>query len=437
MGINPRVLSSRWSRAAVGAAAGGVMLLAAALPAQAASLSAAQISAITSLLSSFNVDSTTITNVQTMLSGGTSSSTPSGSTGGFTGATIGYLRQGDHGQGVCVLHAILAADPSVSISISANDSTGDCPFGPLTASALKGFQKKHGIAAVGFVGPQTLAALEAELQANPLTTENDGGVALSTGSTTPWGGIRTDGGRICAIIPPGHLIAPGWLKHNGGAPVVPTCQVLPPGILQHLGGGMGGGGSSTSTTLAISNVGTTGITSSGATIGWMTNLGATSQVDYGTTTSYGNSTSLNTSLVTSHSVALSGLTASTQYHFRVDSTLGSQSATSTDMTFTTAASADITAPVISSINTTGVSSTTATVNWTTNESATSKVYYSTSNPINLGTALTQSVSGMTTSHSVVLPNLASSTTYFYVVESADASSNTATSSQQSFSTPAS
>ena len=33
-------------------------------------------------------------------------------------------------------------------------------------------------------------------------------------------------------------------------------------------------------------------------------------VEYGTTTSYGSSSTLNTSIVTSHSVALSGLTAS-------------------------------------------------------------------------------------------------------------------------------
>jgi chitodextrinase len=106
------------------------------------------------------------------------------------------------------------------------------------------------------------------------------------------------------------------------------------------GGGTGGP--------AISSVGTTSVTSSGATIAWTTDVGSTSQVDYGLTTSYGTTTALNSTLVTSHSVALSGLAASTTYHFRVHSTnSGGTQSTSGDFSFATPAGVDTTPPTIS------------------------------------------------------------------------------------------
>src|SRR5262249_43380840 len=65
-----------------------------------------------------------------------------------------------------------------------------------------------------------------------------------------------------------------------------------------------------------------------------------SQVDYGTTVSYGSSSPLNPALVTSHSVALSGLTPSTLYHYRVRSRDASGGLTvSSDFTFRTASAA--------------------------------------------------------------------------------------------------
>jgi hypothetical protein len=59
-------------------------------------------------------------------------------------------------------------------------------------------------------------------------------------------------------------------------------------------------------------------------------------VEYGLTTVYGNSSSLNTSLVTIHSVVLSGLSAGNTYHYRVKSKDASANqATSADYSFTT------------------------------------------------------------------------------------------------------
>lgn len=67
----------------------------------------------------------------------------------------------------------------------------------------------------------------------------------------------------------------------------------------------------------ISEVKVNNISFSSATITWATNESATSQVEYGTTISYGFSTSLNSSLITNHSVNLANLNKKTLYHFRV------------------------------------------------------------------------------------------------------------------------
>ena len=91
-------------------------------------------------------------------------------------------------------------------------------------------------------------------------------------------------------------------------------------------------------TPVISAVNASNITYYGATIQWTTNVASNSQVEYGLTTSYGNTTSVDPNFVTSHSVILSNLTASTLYHYRVKSTEAAGYQTvSSDYTFTTAA----------------------------------------------------------------------------------------------------
>lgn len=86
------------------------------------------------------------------------------------------------------------------------------------------------------------------------------------------------------------------------------------------------------TEVVISNIQVTNVTTSGATITWTTNIPATSRVIYdtvshvgtgGATTGtkpnydYANSSVIDNTKVTSHSVTLSGLSANTQYFFRV------------------------------------------------------------------------------------------------------------------------
>jgi hypothetical protein len=67
---------------------------------------------------------------------------------------------------------------------------------------------------------------------------------------------------------------------------------------------------------AISGISTS--TSAGqATITWITDQPSSSQVNYGLTASYGSSSPVNSSLVTSHSVTLNTLIPDTNYHFQV------------------------------------------------------------------------------------------------------------------------
>ena len=89
----------------------------------------------------------------------------------------------------------------------------------------------------------------------------------------------------------------------------------------------------------ITVVSSSNFTVSGATITWSTNEAATTQVRYGLTEEYDSSTTEVTSLVTSHSVNLTGLKAGKTYHYQVISKdAANNQAVSTDATFKTAAS---------------------------------------------------------------------------------------------------
>src|SRR5690348_15675804 len=76
---------------------------------------------------------------------------------------------------------------------------------------------------------------------------------------------------------------------------------------------------STPISLLVSNVSAGDVNGSSAVVTWMTNLPSTSQVEYGTSASYGSMTPLDSTSVTSHSVFVSGLKPGIVYHYRVHS----------------------------------------------------------------------------------------------------------------------
>jgi len=96
---------------------------------------------------------------------------------------------------------------------------------------------------------------------------------------------------------------------------------------------------------------------------------------------------------------------------------------------------DTTAPVISDIVATSTTATTTQIKWLTNEKANSKVWYSISTPVVAATSTAAvSSSDYVLNHSIALSGLTASTTYYYLVTSADKSGNTATATEKSFTT---
>ena len=183
-------------------------------------------------------------------------------------------------------------------------------------------------------------------------------------------------------------------------------------------------------TPVISNVQATAISASGATITWTTTTPASSQVLYGTTAAYGSSTTAVSTLVTSHSVTLTGLNAGTPYDFAAVSVdAKSNSVTSTNYTFTTLTGT----PVISNVQATAISGSGATITWTTTTPASSQVLYGTTAAYGSSTT---AVSTLVTSHSVTLTGLNAGTPYDFAAVSVDAKSNSVTSSNYTFTTVA-
>lgn len=185
---------------------------------------------------------------------------------------------------------------------------------------------------------------------------------------------------------------------------------------------------SDTTTLVISSVRTSSITSSSVTVSWTTNKASDSQVEYGTSLTYGNSTPPSATLQTSHSVTVLGLQASTLYHYRVKSRdTGDNLATSSDFGFTTASAAsEISFDQISLSN---VGNSSVTIDWTTNKPTTGLVQYGSSTLDNMAPdSLT------VTRHATVLNGLIPSTVYHYRVTATDGSNNTVTSSILMFKT---
>jgi regulation of enolase protein 1 (concanavalin A-like superfamily) len=135
--------------------------------------------------------------------------------------------------------------------------------------------------------------------------------------------------------------APWWLNYSAGNVYYTADSQIWPLFKQHalnMTAKIGGGGGTDSTAPVITNVASSNVTHASAVITWTTNEASNSRVEYGTTTSYGNQTSLDAYLVTSHSESITGLQASTLYHYRVRSSdLAGNQAVSSDQTFTTAA----------------------------------------------------------------------------------------------------
>jgi Purple acid Phosphatase, N-terminal domain len=202
-------------------------------------------------------------------------------------------------------------------------------------------QKENGLEQVGSVGPRTRQLLNRLLGDNSIAFEHD-----NKGNNKGDGG-RGEDRRPCAVVPPGHMIAPGWLKkHDGERPIVPLCQTLPRGIETKLDGDNND-----------------------------------------------------------------------------DKNEHEQRSTTT---------VDIIAPTIIGLSATSTASTTASVTWSTNEEASSILWYSATTPLNTSSAIRLDNSTRKTAHSYNLTGLTASTTYYYLVKVSDKSGNSSITTESSF-----
>lgn len=190
------------------------------------------------------------------------------------------------------------------------------------------------------------------------------------------------------------------------------------------------------TSLTISNVAAGAVGQTGATVTWSTNTASTSRVGYAVfpSTSY-IFTVLNSSPVTSHSVALTGLSAGTKYNFIAESVGGSPSATvdSSVSNFTTAAPTPIS---ITAVAATNLMPSSATITWTTDQNSSSQVLYAISPSVTFQSTAVADAGGVT-SHSITLSGLQANTPYNFEVKSVSTSNSsvTSTSAMQQFVTP--
>jgi parallel beta-helix repeat protein len=108
----------------------------------------------------------------------------------------------------------------------------------------------------------------------------------------------------------------------------PISSVIPPSIPSN--------STPDTTPPTVSSSLTSGLASNGATISFTTSEPSTTQVEYGQTASYGNLTTLDSSLTTIHTVTISNLNPNTAYHYRVITKDNSNNQTiSGDQAFTT------------------------------------------------------------------------------------------------------
>jgi len=184
---------------------------------------------------------------------------------------------------------------------------------------------------------------------------------------------------------------------------------------------------------SIQSVSISSTTETGATIKWATDKPATSQViisdSSGATIT---ETELQETLVTSHSVDISGLKPNTTYHYTLISSDATGNKIIHEGELSTLATADKTAPTISGVNVSNITESSAIVTWATNEPATSQIKYSKSEEAVSTTPLDKN---LTTNHNITLTKLDSGTTYNFTIMSKDAAGNEAPSAaSQTFKT---
>lgn len=182
----------------------------------------------------------------------------------------------------------------------------------------------------------------------------------------------------------------------------------------------------TTETASIFNVSSTDTGLSSSILSWQTSVPTNAQIQYGTNRDYGLTQSDDSGTTASHIYKLDNLASGTTYHYRIVATTeyGSQ-ITSDDYTVTTVARPRITGITfqpVDSANTLAVQ-----VSWNTNVPTSSQVDYTA-----LGAKKSASAGDLTTTHQILISDLASSTDYQFVIQGRDGYGNLATSDLQNW-----
>jgi len=226
----------------------------------------------------------------------------------------------------------------------------------------------------------------------------------------------------------GHFISGGWQKKGGEKPDWENCKKVPWGIWKKINKDHDDNqDDQTGDTSAprIFSLYVKNINQTDAEIVILTNEKAVVKIDYGTTNTYGSTTTKTTDFKSSNMIKLTGLVANTTYHYKV--TVEDKSGNikiSGDRMFKTDATTDTTDPIISNINASAITQTGATVVWQTNENTRSTIYWSTATPINELTAFKNIDTVLKTDNTYNITGLVANSIYYFKIVSIDVSGNT-------------
>ena len=180
----------------------------------------------------------------------------------------------------------------------------------------------------------------------------------------------------------------------------------------------------------LSGLDVSSITRSSATISWVSNTPASSQVDYGQFAVDAGHTPVDPSLVTAHRVVLNGLAPGATYRYRVRSVSASGGVGFTfENVFTTAPAGS--GPEIASLAPRQVTGTTATLGWATSTGTVAQIEYGTSSNYGLFTLLKVFT---TPNQQLTLSGLQPGTGYHYRVKAWDAAGALGASADTTFTT---
>jgi parallel beta-helix repeat protein len=175
----------------------------------------------------------------------------------------------------------------------------------------------------------------------------------------------------------------------------------------------------------ISLVNVSSIKINSATITWRTDENSDTRVNYSVNANlFFNSSICNSTMMTSHSATLSGLSPNTTYYFEVSSTdrFGNSATDNNNSKYYRFTTPEVTPPVISSVLVSIIAHNSVKITWITDENSDSKVIYSSNE--DLSSNFTHYKSVLITNHSIILTDLRLRTTYYFEVSSTDTHGST-------------